>query len=193
MGAVLIAATAMTLAASIPLIARVKREYEDGGVLSEATVAAVWVLYSAVVAAVVLAAIFGVWEIGLPTEAAVPVGVALVVLGLILAAAGLASMASLRRMSGMQPDRLITSGAFRFSRNPQNVGLGTALVGVAIIGDSGLALLAAAGFWGIFYAYVGYEEEHLARIFGSEYERYRLRAPRFLGWPKSGDRQASPG
>jgi protein-S-isoprenylcysteine O-methyltransferase Ste14 len=183
MTAILIAATAVTLAASIPLIARVKREYEGGGVLSAATVAAVWVLYSAIVAAIVLAAVFGVLEIGLPTGATVPVGAVLIVLGLSLEVAGLASMASLHRMSGMQPDRLITSGAFRFSRNPQNVGLGITLTGVAILGDSGLALLAAAGFWGIFYAYVGYEEEHLARVFGSAYERYRVRTPRFLGRP----------
>jgi len=184
MSAALIAATAVTLGASIPLIARVKREYEGGGVLSEATVAAVWILYSVIVVVVVLAAAFGVWGIGLPSAAAAPVGVALIVAGLVLVVAGLASMASLRRMSGMQPDRLIISGAFRFSRNPQNVGLGITLTGAAILGDSGLALLAAAGFWGIFYAYVGYEEEHLGRVFGSEYERYRLRTSRFLGWPE---------
>lgn len=183
MSAVLIAVTAVTLVASIPLIARVKREYEGGGVLSDATVAAVWVLYSAIVTVTVLAAVFEVWEIGLPPEAAIPVGIVLIALGLALEVGGLASMASFHRMSGMQPDRLITSGAFRFSRNPQNVGLGFTLIGVAILGDSGLALLAAAGFWGVFYAYVGYEEEHLARAFGSEYERYRLRAPRLLGWP----------
>lgn len=183
MSAILVAATAVTLGASIPLIARVRREYEGRGVLSDATVAAVWVLYSAIVVVTVLAAIFAVWEIGLPGVIAVPVGVVLAVFGLALQVAGLASMASFHRMSGMQPDRLITSGAFRFSRNPQNVGFGITLAGVAILGDSGLALLATAGFWGIFYAYVGFEEQHLARVFGAEYERYRRLTPRFLGLP----------
>jgi protein-S-isoprenylcysteine O-methyltransferase Ste14 len=183
MSVVLIAATAASLVAAIPLIARVKREYEGGGVLSEGTAVAVWVLYTAIVVVTVLAAGFGVWGIGLPTEGAIPVGIVLIVLGLVLEVAGLAAMASLHRMSGMQPDRLITSGAFRFSRNPQNSGLGIILIGVAILGDSGLALVAAVGFWGVFYAYVGYEEDHLARVFGSEYESYRRRTPRFLGRP----------
>lgn len=39
----------------------------------------------------------------------------------------------------MKPDRLITGGAFRVSRNPQNVGIGVAMAGVALLGDSWIA------------------------------------------------------
>lgn len=184
MDTVLKVATIATLAASVPLIARVKREYETGGVLSDATVVAVWVLYPAIVVLVALEAVFGVWGIGLPTGLSIVAGFVLIVAGAALEVWGLASMASFQRMSGMQPDRLITGGAFRFSRNPQNVGIGLALVGAAVLGDSALALLTAAGFWVVFYAYVGFEEKHLARVFGAEYERYRQRTPRFFGLPK---------
>lgn len=173
----------LCLAAAAPLVARVKREYERGGVLSGATVASVWVLYLAIAAVVVLAAILGSWEMGLPAGVALGVGLPLITLGLALEVTGLASMASLRRMSGVQPDRLIAGGAFRYSRNPQNVGIGLALAGAAIAGDSALALAATAGFWLIFRAYVGYEEEHLARTFGPAYESYRQRTARFLGRP----------
>lgn len=182
--AVLIAAAAVSLAASVPVIARVRREYECGGVLSEPTVVAVWVLYAAIVIVVVLAAGFGVWHVGLPGGLAVALGAALLAAGIALEAWGLASMASFRRMSGMQPDRLITGGAFRISRNPQNVGVGLALAGIALLGNSGLALLVMAGFWLIFRVYVGSEEKHLARAFGSEYERYRQQTSRFLGLPR---------
>jgi protein-S-isoprenylcysteine O-methyltransferase Ste14 len=192
MDAALIVAGAIAMAASIPVIARVKAEYEGDGTLSDPTVAAVWGLYTAIVAVVVLAAVFGVWRIDLPDGLSVAAGVVLLLAGLGLETWGLVSMASFHRMSRMQPDRLIEGGAFRYSRNPQNVGLGLALSGIALLGDSGLALLLAAGFWAIFRAYVGYEEAHLARTFGAEYERYRRRTPRFLGGP-FGLRASRPG
>jgi protein-S-isoprenylcysteine O-methyltransferase Ste14 len=184
MGLVLFAITLVSLLAAIPLIARVKREYEGPGVLSDPTVVGVWVLYTAIVAVVLLAAVEGIWPIGLPTLVSVAIGVPLIAAGLALEVGGLASMASFRRMSGMQPDRLITDGAFRLSRNPQNVGVGMILVGAALLGDSWLALLAAAGFWTTFRLYVGFEEAHLARTFGAEFERYRRLTPRFLGVPR---------
>lgn len=183
MSGVLLAVEIASLAAAIPIVARVRREYEGPGVLSNFTVAAVWVLYTAIVAVVVLAAIVGAWSIGLPAGLSISLGCVLIAAGLALAIGGLAAMASFRRMSGIQPDRLITGGAYRISRNPQNVGIGLAMAGAAILGDSWLALFGVAGFWLVFYAYVGFEEAHLGRLFGEEYERFRQSTPRFLGLP----------
>ncbi len=186
MNAALAAVGAVSLLAAVAVVARVKREYEGPGVLSDLTVVAVWALYTAIVVVVLVASAVGAWPIGLASALSVPLGVVLVAAGLALVVAGLASMASFRRMSGMQPDTLITGGAFRISRNPQNVGIATAMSGAAILGDSWLALLASGGFWLIFYVYVRFEEEHLARAFGEPYDRYRRRTPRFLGLPRRG-------
>lgn len=183
MEAVLIAAAAVSLAASVPIVARVKAEYEGDGVLSDATVVAVWVLYVAIGGVTILAAALGIWRIDLPAVLSVGGGVAALAVGLVLEVWGLASMASIRRMSGLQPDHLIAHGAFRYSRNPQNVGIAIFMVGVALLGESALALLATAGFWVIFRVYVGFEEAHLSRTFGTEYDRYRNHTPRFLGMP----------
>jgi protein-S-isoprenylcysteine O-methyltransferase Ste14 len=183
MNGVLLGVTIASLAAGVVIVVRVKREYEGPAVLSDLTVAAVWILYSVIFLAVTVAAVVEAWPIGLPSSLAISIGCVLIVVGLVLEVGGLVSMASFHRMSGMQPDRLITSGAFRFSRNPQNVGLGTMMLGIAIVGDSWLALLAVACFWLLFRAYVGFEEAHLARAFGDEYEGYLRRTPRFLGRP----------
>jgi protein-S-isoprenylcysteine O-methyltransferase Ste14 len=182
----LLVLTIAALVAGVPIVARVKREYDGPGVLSDFTVAAVWILYTVIVIVVILAAAVEAWPIGLPSGLAIPLGSVLIAGGLALEVAGLVSMGSFRRMSGMQPDRLITGGAFRYSRNPQNVGIGIVMTGAAILGNSWLALLAVAGFWLLFRAYVGFEEAHLARAFGEEYERYRRRTPRFLGFPRPG-------
>ncbi len=172
-----------SLVAAVPVVVRVRHEYEDPGTLSDPTVAAVWVLYAAIVAAALAAAITSAWSIGLPSWLALPLGCALVSGGFALELGGLAAMASFRRMSGMQPDRLITAGAFRYSRNPQNTGAGILLLGVALLGDSLMAALITAGFWLLFRAYVGYEEDYLKRTFGEEYRRYMWHTPRFLGMP----------
>ncbi len=183
MNAVLLAIGAGSLAAAVPLVVLVKREYEGSGVLSDFTVAAVWILYTVIIAVVVAAAVAGAWPIGLPAAVSLVIGALLLACGLALEIGGLAAMASFRRMSGLQPDELIVAGAFRFSRNPQNVGIGLAMAGAAVLGDSWMALLFVVGFWLLFYAYVRFEEEHLARAFGDRYERYRRSTPRFLGPP----------
>jgi protein-S-isoprenylcysteine O-methyltransferase Ste14 len=177
---------AAALAAAAPVVARVRREYEDGGTLSVATVAAVWILYVGIAAVVTAAAALGTWPIGLPGGPAAALGLFLLAAGLALELAGLASMASFRRMSGLQPDELITAGAFRYSRNPQNAAMAIAMTGAALLGDSWLALVLAAGFWLFFYVYVRFEEQHLGRVFGERYERYRRHTPRFLGLPRRG-------
>ena len=186
MTTILAVITLAMLAAAVPVVRAVRRQYERDVVLSPATVVAVWVLYAIDVGIVVAAVAGSAWSMSLPQAVRVALGSALLAIGLGLVVAGLVSMASFRRMSGMQPDRLVTNGAFRYSRNPQNVGVGLAMIGAAVLGDSGLALIAALGFWTAFVSYVGYEEAHLTRVFGREYETYRVRTPRFLGIP--GDR-----
>lgn len=64
--------------------------------------------------------------------------------------AGIVEFRSLQRVSGRRMDQLITTGIFRWSRNPQNVGWALALFGLAIAGRSGAALLLAALFWIMF-------------------------------------------
>lgn len=193
MSTALAIAAAILFFAAVAIVVRVKREYERDRVLSAPTVAAVWILYVVIVAVAIAAAIDGTWDLGIPVAVALPIGLALVAAGIALETWGVASMASARRMSGMQPDKLITSGAFRFSRNPQNVGLGLVIVGAGIAGSSGLALAIAAAFTLVFRVYLVYEERHLKRVFGDEYLRYEERTPRYLGRASSTSaRRAAP-
>lgn len=86
-------------------------------------------------------------------------------------------------MSGLETNVLITVGVDRYSRNPQNAGWGLALLGVALLGNSGLALLLAAMFWLMFRIYIPLEEKYLEQVFGAAYREYCAKTPRFLGWP----------
>jgi protein-S-isoprenylcysteine O-methyltransferase Ste14 len=162
---------------------RVEREYAGGGLLSLGTVWIVWILYALQIALVVAPAL-GAWG-SLPGPARLwrTLGSLLVAVGLAFGAWGAASFRSLRRMNGRDTSELITSGAYRFSRNPQNVGIGVALVGAALLGPSSVALAAAVLFWVMFRIYVPIEERFLESTYGERYRTYRANSHRFFGLP----------
>ena len=165
-------------------ILRVRREYLRQDRLSPASVIGVWVLYVSHFAVTAVAAATSRWPLPLNDTIAVAAGVAFLGAGSFLFIAGLVSFRSFRRMSGMDTSALVTSGAYRWSRNPQNVGWALFLVGIALVGRSGLGLLLAAAFWVSFRAYVPAEERFLERIFGAEYRDYLARSHRYLGLPR---------
>lgn len=93
---------------------------------------------------------------------------------------------SFEQTSGLEKGELVKSGPYRYSRNPQVVGWGLALLGAALAGRSPKALLLVAAFFLLHSFYLSIEERHLERAFGEEYRRYRANTPRFLGLPGPG-------
>lgn len=85
----------------------------------------------------------------------------------------------------LRPDRasaLVTSGVNAVTRNPMYVGMAGVLVAHAIKRGSWTALLPAAAFVAVMdHVQISAEEVALADRFGSEYDDYRGRVPRWLG------------
>jgi protein-S-isoprenylcysteine O-methyltransferase Ste14 len=103
--------------------------------------------------------------------------------GATLSAAGVAEV--LRQRTTIVPhrrvSRLVTTGAYRISRNPMYTGLAIAYLGGALLVGSAwplvtlpLALLAVRGF------VIGPEERYLADSFGQSYADYLARVRRWL-------------
>lgn len=119
-----------------------------------------------------------------------PGGIAARVLGGVLVAAGLGSLASaftefVKAGGTAAPiaptERLVVSGLNRYVRNPMYVGLVTATLGQALLfGNSRLVLYAAAVWAGPAAWLRWYEEPTLARQFGTDYETYRRAVPAWL-------------
>jgi protein-S-isoprenylcysteine O-methyltransferase Ste14 len=83
------------------------------------------------------------------------------------------------------PKRLVVRGLYRYARNPMYVGVLTVILGWAVLFQAkGLAIYAfiVAGCFHLFIA--SYEEPHLRRQFGKEYDDYCARVGRWL--PKLG-------
>lgn len=108
-------------------------------------------------------------------------GLVLIVIGM---AVGFGTMVwfGLKRAFGLQVDELRQTGMYRYSRNPQIVGGALMVIGVAVQYPNWYALM-----WMVLYFWIGHlmvltEEEHLARIFGEEYQVYCANTPRYVGF-----------
>jgi protein-S-isoprenylcysteine O-methyltransferase Ste14 len=78
------------------------------------------------------------------------------------------------------PRRLVTTGPYRFVRNPMYAGATLALAGAALFYRSSALAFYAAIFVLIAHIFVvTYEEPTLGRTFGDEYAAYRARAGRW--------------
>lgn len=81
-------------------------------------------------------------------------------------------------------DRLITTGAYRYSRNPQYIGDSLNIIGYFVLTNSWM--VGVVGLLGIILNLVAplTEEPWLEARFGAEYLEYKGRVPRFFGRPK---------
>ncbi len=80
-----------------------------------------------------------------------------------------------------EPERLVVTGAFRSVRNPGYVAVLAMITGQALIfGSTALLGYTAAVALAFHLFVVLYEEPHLRRKFGSDYQDYCRRVPRWL-------------
>lgn len=111
------------------------------------------------------------------------IGSALVVVGMGSAVAAMLSL-GMGVVMGQQAGGLKQTGWYGLSRNPQIVGGGLAVIGVALLWPSWYAL-----GWVVIGAIIAHmmvltEEEHLRRILGESYQTYCQRVPRYAGLPR---------
>ena len=80
-----------------------------------------------------------------------------------------------------QRQKLVTTGLFRYSRNPIYLGFSMALFGVAIVLgniialDGFLAFIIATNLW-----YIPFEEAEMEKQFGEDYIAYKKKVGRWL-------------
>ena len=109
-----------------------------------------------------------------------PVGGLLIAAGISFASWGLRTLGSHASLG--LGGQLISSGPYRYSRNPEYVGDIVALLGYAIVCNS-LVVLVVAALGATWLALAPYAEEPwLRRQLGDNYEEYARRVPRFVGF-----------
>jgi protein-S-isoprenylcysteine O-methyltransferase Ste14 len=109
-----------------------------------------------------------------------------VILGLAAVAVGLlATLAIMAQLGfdttiGRQPDQLRQRGPYRWSRNPQLLSYGLMLVGCVVLYPSWQAAVWIVLYAAIAWLMVQTEEEHLLKLFGSQFEQYCRQVPRVI-------------
>lgn len=164
-------------------LARAQTEYETRQGLSAMTAALAYLTYGLHTALTLLAAATTRWPLPVARSVGAALGLPLLFTGQALYLAGFRALPSLRAVSGLEAVRLITGGVHRRSRNPQLVGWGLSLAGVALLCRSGLALALAGLYWLACRRYLPVEEQFLLRAFGDEYRRYHAATPRYVRLP----------
>jgi protein-S-isoprenylcysteine O-methyltransferase Ste14 len=125
------------------------------------------------------------WDVGGAGE------LALIVLGVVIGAAGFALWAWTVRLFATVGEgtlapwdptsRLVAVGPYRHVRNPMISGVFGVLTGEALtFGSVGVAIWAATFLVVNHLYFVGIEEPGLVRRFGEPYEEYRRRVPRWI-------------
>jgi protein-S-isoprenylcysteine O-methyltransferase Ste14 len=82
----------------------------------------------------------------------------------------------------MPPERLVTGGPYRYTRNPMYLAHLIFMLGLALVFRSwaGFALLAFHIIW--FQRRVCSDEAHLADLFGESYRLYHRTVKRWIPW-----------
>jgi len=78
------------------------------------------------------------------------------------------------------PGKLVTDGIYAYIRHPRYVQVGLGLAALALFTNYLAVYLIAAAYLPIIYLVVLLEERELKNRFGSEYEQYSRRVPRFM-------------
>jgi protein-S-isoprenylcysteine O-methyltransferase Ste14 len=162
------------------------KKYYDRGAQSPVRVSIlIWITDTIHLALVITASISSAWHIPIHRTLRLIGGSVLFGVGLIIMLTGMIQFRSLRRISGMDTTQMMTAGIYKWSRNPQYAGWFMWLLGISLIGQSGLALLLTVVFIiGIHLYNIRLEEPYLERVFGEEFRSYRSKTPRYLGIPR---------
>lgn len=141
---------------------------------------ATWFLSWVSLSGALLLAVLGGNSLGLPILLRLGAGMPLFGLGVWFIAWGFREL-TLQTTLGLG-GRLVQSGPYRWSRNPQDVGTCAYLVSLVLLSGSHLAAIAsvAVALWFLVTPVV--EEPWLAEQFGEEYTQYCQEVPRFLGF-----------
>lgn len=143
---------------------------------------AIWVTDIIHFLLVTIAAYFSAWQIPINKTLRIVGGCILFGFGLIIMLTGMIQFRSFRKISGLDTSRMITAGIYKWSRNPQYAGWFMGLLGISLVGKSGLAFLLTIVFIiGIHLYNIWLEEPYLGRIFGEEYRSYKSKTPRYFG------------
>jgi uncharacterized SAM-binding protein YcdF (DUF218 family) len=184
----LISAFLLLVAACVIFRILVRRDYQRVGRLRPLTAVLEFLIWGAFVCFPCIYNASDWWLVWLAEMSVGPLlrimGWGLIVIGMGVVIIAMGRLGA-RRTIGQTGEALERRWPYQASRNPQIVGFGLAVVGIALLWPSWYAL-----GWVVLYGVIAHmmvltEEEHLRNQYGEGFARYGERVPRYLGLPRS--------
>lgn len=170
-----------TSASRWPLLSSMRRDIDDSGTLTRPTATAMWATYTAHAAATTWALARSDRRLPVPATLAGVLGTAATASGIALCVGGMSRFNGMGQLEGTRTQEFVTTGVYRYSRNPQYAGYVVAIGGAALARRS-LAGLGLAVLVGLAYdSWIPVEERQLLDRHGSTYLTYAAATPRWLG------------
>ncbi|MEC4684178.1 MAG: isoprenylcysteine carboxylmethyltransferase family protein [Nitrospirota bacterium] len=170
----------------IYVFSEIKKTYDKKGTYTNKLLSLWFAMWAFHHIPLILASFYGVWPILIDKTFAMAGGLILFVIGAIILPMGMIEFRSLRRSTGQDISKLITTGIYRWSRNPQFVGWFFMLFGISLAGRSGLAFALTGVFAIVIYLYtILLAEPYLESLYGEEYRLFKLRTARWIGIPRN--------
>jgi len=164
----------------------IKRTYDKKGTYTIKLLSAWYSMWAFHHISLALASFYGVWLVPVGKTFAFTGGSILFIIGVIILPMGMIEFRSLRRSTGQDISKLITTGIYRWSRNPQFIGWFLMLLGISLAGRSGFAFALTGVFAIVIYLYtVLLAEPYLESLYGEEYRLFKARTARWIGIPKN--------
>lgn len=155
-------------------------DFETGDTFERATASWIYLAWATHAAAFVVALWWDPYRLDLAATPPTVLGSLLALAGASLFVLGMSRFQSFGQVTGTEVGGLVTSGAYRYSRNPQYTGWVILFTGVAVTARSPLALMLALAVVAAMRIWIPHEERHLEKEFGEDYVEYRRQVPRFL-------------
>lgn len=163
---------------------RARRELAATGSLSRPTFIAAFIAYVGHGCTVLVSAFLGVLALQIVDIAAWSAGGVIMACGAFFWIGAHTQFRSFRLTWGLETERLVTTGIYAYSRNPQTVGSVLFWIGAGVAGESGVAILLAVIEFLAMQLWLPVEERILEQRHGAPYARYRRRVARWVGLPR---------
>lgn len=159
--------------------------YSRGETIPIQIAIAIWFLHIVHHLLIILSSLWNIWPLPIDKSITIIGGLIMFIIGIVITSVGLIKFRSFRRAAGLLTSKLIITGIYRWSRNPQQLGLYILLFGISFMGYSGFAILFTIIFIVYMHLYIIFlEEPYLELVFGEKYRLYKSRAARYIGKPK---------
>ncbi len=174
--------TGISVILGIFVFSGIKKTYNKKGTYTNKLLSLWFIMWAFHHIPLMLASFYGVWPVPIDKTFALVGGLILFLIGAVILPMGMIEFRSLSRSTGQDISTLITTGIYRWSRNPQFVGWFLMLFGISLAGRSGFAFILTGVFVIVIYLYtILLAEPYLESLYGKEYRLFKKTTARWIG------------